>query len=918
MESDAVTDVELLLRTTDLREAEPDGTSDGEAGEAPPATSHTHNDPTQEACTECKQIGCTLGSAVPHYYCHRNATAPYGTPPSPAETKHIMMKKLQFEKIQNTENDAEFRYSPHKGAFVRAFDVRVDWFLTDIIGYGTFSVVRKGIHKRTEEECAVKIIDKSTTRCSTQEMLDTEIAILAKVDHPYIIKLCGIYETITHIYLIMELVGGGALMDKIVEREFLTEIEAARVMRQLLQAVNYLHLQGIIHRDLKPDNILCALPGKEVIGDIKVTDFGLSKMLNGQKVVRGKPVGRSVTSLRSVTGTPNYFAPELLIRQGYGESIDLWACGVILYILLSGFFPFGGEGEVLYNRILCEEVDISGDHWDNISNGAKSLVQLLLTKDPNFRLTAAEALKHPWLKLTKDTDVDGRGSQAIPGMARRLRGSMLQIRQQQDEQRKEDHKVAAKAAQQLEPHHQIYLEENPESAIWEDEKDWPILEQVGSVIVYSRGQTILKEGATNCKLFRIRKGSARVEKLSNIDRKRKPLNSTDETAREVIIITNMLVGDTFGEMSILDDKHKVSVSVVANENGTQVLEVDITAIEELVATNQLFATRFWRMIATNQSYRLASSREKLERALGALGKKMSNEVMTKRVKNMKRILESFGLDPETVILKEYRCSWKRVGSLFYAEGFLLITEKYLLLYSVVFSLNAKGRIALSRIQRIDSNNKSIEITAVQSEKGRMSGIPGVVVPPGQHLEKFKIRVPPMVIEEVYTRLYQSWTKSGKEPSPSDDLPADFNELETQFDSLTKDDWQKLLQGAKLASVKKEEILISEGARSEKLLFIATGRCRVEKLRPEDDGRILLGIIHEKETLGDISFLQNSRATASVIAETDDMKVYIVEGAHIHLLFRSVAGFSARFYRYLASIISGRLRERETDFILRYH
>jgi len=266
-----------------------------------------------------------------------------------------------------------------KDSIEKHYDLKGD------VGSGAFSVVRKAVDKENGEEVAVKIIDKKRAG-QKKEMLETEVAILQKVHHPNIVELKSMFENSAHIYLVMELVQGGELLERIIERGSYTEKEAAQTGKEMLAAVQHLHNLGIAHRDLKPENLLCTSKDKTNV-HIKLTDFGLSKILpaNGNDMM-------------TACGTPGYVAPEVLQCEGYGKEVDLWSAGVILYILLCGFPPFHeANNGLLFQKIMAGDYSFPRPYWDNISADAKDLVKKLLTVNPDKRITADQALLHPWI-----------------------------------------------------------------------------------------------------------------------------------------------------------------------------------------------------------------------------------------------------------------------------------------------------------------------------------------------------------------------------------------------------------------------------------------------------------------------------------------------------------------------------------------
>lgn len=252
------------------------------------------------------------------------------------------------------------------------------------LGRGASSVVRKAKHKGTENEYAVKTITKTVDK----KIISTEIGILLQLQHPNIIRLYEIFETPTHINMVLELVKGGELFERIVERGYYSERDAATALRQILDALCYVHNHHpvIIHRDLKPENLLYLDETENAA--LKIADFGLSKMLYGDD------------NTATVCGTPGYCAPEVLMGKAYGTAIDMWAVGVIAYILLCGFEPFYDDrgDQAMFQRILKCDYEFITPWWDEVSENAKDLVRKLIVLDPKKRLTAKEALRHPWVE----------------------------------------------------------------------------------------------------------------------------------------------------------------------------------------------------------------------------------------------------------------------------------------------------------------------------------------------------------------------------------------------------------------------------------------------------------------------------------------------------------------------------------------
>ncbi|KAF4072556.1 hypothetical protein AMELA_G00264330 [Ameiurus melas] len=263
----------------------------------------------------------------------------------------------------------------------KAEDIHAIYELKEKLGEGSFSEVRVAQHRLTHKHVAVKCIRKKALK-GKESMLENEIAVLHRIKHENIISLEETFETPTKLYLVMTLVTGGELLDRILERGNYTEKDASRVILQVLEAVKYLHQLDIVHRDLKPENLLYETPLQD--SKIVLSDFGLSKIAD-QGV------------LSTACGTPAYVAPELLQEKTYGKEIDLWAVGVISFILLCGYPPFYDDNDTeLYRQIIQAEFEFDSPYWDDISHSAKDFIVHLLQKDPKKRFNCEQALQHPW------------------------------------------------------------------------------------------------------------------------------------------------------------------------------------------------------------------------------------------------------------------------------------------------------------------------------------------------------------------------------------------------------------------------------------------------------------------------------------------------------------------------------------------
>lgn len=293
------------------------------------------------------------------------------------------MASTQAPKESNELSDPQRK----KVAKYRAkFDPRVTakYDIKALIGRGSFSRVVRVEHKSTRQPYAIKIIE--TRYREGREVCESELCVLRRVRHTNIIQLMEVFETAERVYMVMELATGGELFDRIIARGSFTERDATRVLQMVLDGVKYLHTLGITHRDLKPENLLYYHPGAD--SKIIITDFGLaSSRKKGDECL-----------MKTTCGTPEYIAPEILVRKPYTNAVDMWALGVISYILLSGTMPFEDDNRMrLYRQILKGKYSFTGEPWPSVSNLAKDFVERILTVDPAQRLSAGQALKHPWI-----------------------------------------------------------------------------------------------------------------------------------------------------------------------------------------------------------------------------------------------------------------------------------------------------------------------------------------------------------------------------------------------------------------------------------------------------------------------------------------------------------------------------------------
>ncbi|KAF5902167.1 serine/threonine-protein kinase DCLK2-like isoform X5, partial [Clarias magur] len=269
-----------------------------------------------------------------------------------------------------------------------------------VIGDGNFAVVKECVERSTGREFALKIIDKKKCR-GKEHLIESEVAVLRRVKHPNIIMLMEEVDTPSELYLVMELVKGGDLFDAITSSMKYTEKDASSMVHNLVSALKYLHRMNIVHRDIKPENLLVS-EYPDGTKSLKLGDFGLATVVDGP--------------LYTVCGTPTYVAPEIIAESGYGVKVDIWAAGVITYILLCGFPPFRSENNVqeeLFDQILQGHVDFPSPYWDNITDSAKELIGRMLQVNSQIRYTAEDILRHPW--VTADAAVDNNMKMEVTG-----------------------------------------------------------------------------------------------------------------------------------------------------------------------------------------------------------------------------------------------------------------------------------------------------------------------------------------------------------------------------------------------------------------------------------------------------------------------------------------------------------------------
>ncbi|KAL1835992.1 hypothetical protein VTJ49DRAFT_5705 [Mycothermus thermophilus] len=280
-----------------------------------------------------------------------------------------------------------------------------------VLGAGSYSVVKECIHIDTGRYYAAKVINKRLM-AGREHMVRNEIAVLKKVSmgHQNILTLVDYFETMNNLYLVTDLALGGELFDRICRKGSYYESDAADLIRAVLSAVAYLHDHGIVHRDLKPENLLFRTP--EDNADLLIADFGLSRIMDEEQF----------HVLTTTCGTPGYMAPEIFKKTGHGKPVDLWALGVITYFLLCGYTPFDRDSDFEeMQAILNADYSFTPiEYWRGVSDSAKDFIRRCLTIDPNKRMTAHEALQHPfvagWAKVNAQGGAEGvdKGTNLLP------------------------------------------------------------------------------------------------------------------------------------------------------------------------------------------------------------------------------------------------------------------------------------------------------------------------------------------------------------------------------------------------------------------------------------------------------------------------------------------------------------------------
>jgi calcium/calmodulin-dependent protein kinase I len=269
---------------------------------------------------------------------------------------------------------------------------------------GSFATVCRGTHRSSGKKVAIKCVLRKDLPPTDDAAIYDEVAILASLSHPHIVPLIDFFEEKDCYFLVMELMSGGDLFDRIGKKKSYHEADARDLVIKMLKAMSYCHNHKIAHCDMKPKNLL--LMSEDNDSFIKLADFGFAARCNEPK------------SLTKQCGTPFFVSPEILMRQPYDEQSDMWSVGCIVFLLLSGNLPFMGRSQKeLFRKIVSGKYEFDEADWCDVSNDAKDLVEKLLVLDPDMRLNAAEALKHDWLKMSNDQ----LKKNALEGTSKRLK-----------------------------------------------------------------------------------------------------------------------------------------------------------------------------------------------------------------------------------------------------------------------------------------------------------------------------------------------------------------------------------------------------------------------------------------------------------------------------------------------------------------
>ena len=310
------------------------------------------------------------------------------------------------KKISDVSNPTKKRYS--QIATICAENIREIYTFDKIIGKGSYGVVREGhLINDPTKKLAIKILDKESIKNKVY-ILEREVMILQKLDHPNIIKFYETYQDNKYLYIVMEYCGGGELLDRIIEKKHLSEEESCAIMFKILSAINYIHKRKVVHRDLKPENVLFLDSTENA--ELKIIDFGLSNIVKSENK---EVIEESIFNLHTRVGTPHYVAPEVL-QGNYTYACDIWSLGVMMYLLLSGNPPFISDTEAgLFKKIERGLITFEGKEWIGVSAQAKDLILRMIKVNPKKRITSDIALNHPWFQKRKRSFFNTIGIESV-------------------------------------------------------------------------------------------------------------------------------------------------------------------------------------------------------------------------------------------------------------------------------------------------------------------------------------------------------------------------------------------------------------------------------------------------------------------------------------------------------------------------
>eukprot|EP00178_Gracilaria_changii_P017780 TRINITY_DN506_c0_g1_i1.p1 TRINITY_DN506_c0_g1~~TRINITY_DN506_c0_g1_i1.p1 ORF type:complete len:487 (+),score=92.93 TRINITY_DN506_c0_g1_i1:157-1461(+) len=257
----------------------------------------------------------------------------------------------------------------------------------ELLGEGAFAQVKLATNKQNNDKVAIKIIKKKGYDPKEMQFIMREVDIMKSVSHPNVVDTIDIFDSPSQLHIVLEYMQGGELFDIIAEAGSFSEQQAAQVTRDVIKGIKYLHMHDIVHRDIKPENVLCKAKSWPL--QVKIADFGLANFSKDGEINEQE---------QNMIGTPGYVAPEVVKREKYGPGVDMWAIGVLLYIMLSGKMPFyGRDDHACLKMTATGKYSMPAKEWSKISDDAISLVKGLLQLNPEKRLTANAALEHRWL-----------------------------------------------------------------------------------------------------------------------------------------------------------------------------------------------------------------------------------------------------------------------------------------------------------------------------------------------------------------------------------------------------------------------------------------------------------------------------------------------------------------------------------------